>query len=154
MLVMTPRRPQTIPTRIPAERAEPEDVRPLRERFADQIPGRWALLGIVALVGANVAAGLLEPLPADPNQPEPWFVTLPTTVAILAMLAALGGLLVRRRWGMGLSLFAAGVAVAMVLACPISGHHRFGLWWVGEIACVGAWAGVSFAGMRCRRASA
>jgi hypothetical protein len=36
----------------------------------------------------------------------------------------------------------------MVVACPLSGHHTFGLWWVGEIFCLAAWAGISLAGLR------
>ena len=143
MLVMTPRRPVDIRTEV---RVEPErDARPLDERLAEPIPVQW---GIVALVGANVAAWMLEPVPANPNLPEPWFVTLPSVVAMVAMLGALGGLLARRRWGMALSLLAASIAVVMVVACPLSGHHTFGLWWVGEISCLAAWAGISLAGLR------
>jgi peptidoglycan/LPS O-acetylase OafA/YrhL len=66
----------------------------------------------------------------------------------MGMLAALAGLLARRRWGMALSLFAAGIAVVMVAGCPASGHHHFGLWWVGEMACMGGWAALSLAGLR------
>jgi peptidoglycan/LPS O-acetylase OafA/YrhL len=146
MLVMTPRRPVDIRTEV---RIEPErDARPLDERLAEPIPVRWAFWGIVALVGANVAAWMLEPVPANPNLPEPWFVALPSVVAMVAMLGALGGLLTRRRWGMALSLLAASIAVVMVVACPLSGHHTFGLWWVGEISSLAAWAGVSLAGLR------
>lgn len=146
MLVMTPRRPVDIRTEV---RIKPErDARPLDERLAEPIPDRWALWGIVALVGANLAAWMLEPVPANPNLPEPWFVALPSVVAMVAMLGALGGLLVRRRWGMALSLLAASIAVVMVVACPLSGHHTFGLWWVGEISCLAAWAGISLAGLR------
>ena len=146
MLVMTPRRPANI---HPEVRAQPErNPRPWDERLAEPIPLRWALWGIVALVGANLAAWLLEPAPANPNLPEPWFVTLPSGVASLAMLAALGGLLARRRWGMALSLLAASIAVVMVVACPLSGHHSFGLWWAGEISCLAAWAGSRLAGLR------
>ena len=146
MLVMTPRRPVDIRTEV---RIEPErDTRPLDERLAEPIPLRWALWGIVALVGANLAAWILEPAPANPNLPEPWFVTLASVVATVAMLAAVGGLLARRRWGMALSLLAASIAVVMVVACPLSGHHSFGLWWAGEISCLAAWAGISLAGLR------
>jgi hypothetical protein len=146
MLVMTPRRPVDIGTEV---RIAPErDARPLDKRLAEPIPDRWALWGIVALVGANLAAWMLEPVPANPNLPEPWFVALPSVVAMVAMLGALGGLLTRRRWGMALSLLAASIAVVMVVACPLSGHHTFGLWWVGEISSLAAWAGISLAGLR------
>ena len=146
MLVMTPRRPVDIHTEVGVE---PErDARPLDERLAEPIPVRWALWGIVALVGANLAAWMLEPVPANTNLPESWFVTLPSMVAMVAMLGALGGLVARRRWGMALSLLAASIAVVMVVACPLSGHHTFGLWWVGEISCLAAWTGISLAGLR------
>lgn len=143
MLVTTPRRPVEVRT------DRRQQARPLYGRLAEPIPTRWAVWGIVALVGSNIAAGLLEPVPANPDAPEPWLVSLFTTVAVLAMLPALGGLVVRRRWGMALSLFAAGVAVMLVVACPLSGHHHFGLWWVGEAAGMVAWAAVSVAGLRC-----
>ena len=152
MLVMTPRRPVKIRTEVPVE--PKKSARSLDELLAERIDLRWALLGLVAMVGANIAAAMLEPAPANPNLPHPWFVTLTATVVTLAMLAAFGGLLARRRWGMALSLFSAAIGVVMVVACPLSGHHTFGLWWVGEIACMVAWAGVSLAGVRSSAARA
>jgi peptidoglycan/LPS O-acetylase OafA/YrhL len=142
MLVMTPRRPVRARTEPKAE------TRPLKDRLADQIPIVWAVWGAVALIGANVAATMLEPVPANPDLAQPWFVALPSTIVAFGILAAGAGLLVRRRWGMALSLGSAGIALAMVVACPLSGHHHFGLWWVGELACLGAWAGVGLAGLR------
>lgn len=146
MLVMTPRRPVRV--RTEPKRDAQRDTRPLREQLADQIPLLWALWGSLALIGANVAATMLEPAPADPNLPPPWFVTLPSTMVAFGILAAGTGLLLRRRWGMALSLVTASIALTMVVACPLSGHHHFGMWWAGELACLGAWAGVSLAGLR------
>lgn len=154
MLVMTPRRPVKVRTE-PTEHARPlshprppQDVRRLRDRLADPIPTAWALWGAVAMVGAIYAPTILEPAPANANLPTPWFVTLPNMVVVYGVLAALAGLFVRRRWGMAVSLLSAGIALALVVACPLSGHHHFGLWWVGELGCFGAWAGVSLAGLR------
>src|SRR5262245_45632597 len=146
MLVATPSRP--VKARVRTDRRQ--QAREWSDRLAEPIPMRWAVWGIVALVGANVAAGVLEPAPANPAAPEPVLVSLAGTVAVLAMLPALGGLLARRRWGMALSAFAATVAVVLVAGCPLSGHHHFGLWWVGEFAGMAAWAGVSLAGLRCQ----
>ena len=137
----------TTPSRTTKTRAVPRTTRPPVE-LADPIPTRWAAAGIVALVGANVAAAVLEPLPANPAQPDPWFIPLLSMIVTLGMLAALGGLLARQRWGLAASALAGGISVAMVLACPLSGHHHFGLWWVGEIAAVAAWTGISLAGVR------
>jgi hypothetical protein len=143
--VTTPRRP--VEVRVDRR----QQGRQLYHWLVEAIPTRWAVWGIVALVGANIAAGLLEPVPANPDAPEPWLVSLLGTVAVLAMLPALGGLVARRRWGMALSLFSAAIAVVLVVGCPLSGHHHFGLWWVGESAGFVAWAAVSVAGLRCPR---
>jgi hypothetical protein len=145
MLVTTPTRP----VRVRAHTDRRQQARQWYDRLAEPIPIRWAVWGIVALVGANVAAGVLEPVPANPGAPEPWLVSVASTVAVLAMLPALGGLLAWRRWGMALSAFAAGIAVVLVAGCPLSGHHHFGLWWVGEFGGMAAWAAVSVAGLRC-----
>jgi hypothetical protein len=145
----------------PARRDRPVTARPgggmagrhLRRRLGEPIQRRWAGPGVLALIGANVAGAVLEPPPANPNAPEPWFIVLLSVVLLLAMLAALSGLLARRRWGMALSLVAASTAVVMVTACPLSGHHRFGFWWVGELAAMAAWTAVSAAGLRSTPAS-
>ncbi len=153
MLVMTPRRPVKIRTEPkPKEEARPRAARSLDERLAEPISVWWALGVAATLVGANFAAQALEPAAANPDLPQPWFVVLPSTVAAFGILAALAGLLARRRWGMGASLLAAGIGLVMVVACPVSGHHHFGMWWIGELACLGAWAGVSVAGLRATRA--
>jgi hypothetical protein len=140
MLVTTPSRS------VRVRAAKPKTRTPTR--LSDPIPTRWSLAGLIALVGANVGAAILEPLPANPEQPDPWFITSLDTIALVAMLAALGGLLARRRWGLATSSLGGAIAVVMVLGCPLSGHHRFGLWWAGEIACVAAWTAVSLTGAR------
>jgi len=151
MLVMTPRRPVK-----PRAEVRVEPARPARRAavvwLAEPIGNLWAAVGVVAMLGAPFAAKALEPLPVNPGQPDPWFVVLPSLVVAYGIMAAFGGLLVRRRWGMAVSLLSASIATTMVLACPISGHHHFGLWWAGELACFGAWAGVSLAGLRSRAA--
>jgi hypothetical protein len=144
MLVMTPGRP--VEARVRIDRRQ--QVRQWCDRLAEPISRKWALWGIVSLVGANVVAGILEPAPANPQAVDPWLVSMASLVAVLAMLPAIAGLLVRRRWGMGLSAFSAGIAVVLVAGCPLSGHHHFGLWWVGEFAGMVAWATVSVAGLR------
>ena len=151
MLVMTPRRPVKLRTEVRAEPARPAR-RPLTVWLGEPVTNLWAAIGVVVLLGANAAAIALEPVPANPDQPEPWFVALPRLVAAYAILAAFAGLLTRRRWGMAASLMSASIGITFVLACPISGHHHFDLWWAGELACIGAWAGLSLAGLRSRAA--
>jgi len=64
------------------------------------------------------------------------------------LFTMLGGLALRRRWGLVASLGGAVLATAAAVACPTSGHHQFGLWWYGEMACVLALVGVSVAALR------
>jgi hypothetical protein len=151
MLVMTPRRPVKLRTEVRAEPARPAR-RPLAVWLGEPITNLWAAAGVAALLGAYAAARALEPAPVNPDQPDPWFVALPKLLVAYGMLAAFAGLLTRRRWGMAASLLSASIATTMVLACPISGHHHFGLWWAGELACLGAWAAISVAGLRSRAA--
>jgi peptidoglycan/LPS O-acetylase OafA/YrhL len=40
------------------------------------------------------------------------------------------------------------ITVAMVVSCPVSGHHHFGAWWLAELALVLAMLAVSVAGLR------
>jgi hypothetical protein len=34
----------------------------------------------------------------------------------------------------GTSILASSIFAAGVFACPATGHHAFGLWWIGEFA--------------------
>ena len=49
----------------------------------------------------------------------------------------------RRRWGLGVSVAAAGFFTALSVACPVSGHHPFGAWWFGQMACALGMGGAS-----------
>jgi hypothetical protein len=53
----------------------------------------------------------------------------------------------RRRWGLAAALAGAVVLAAAVIACPTTGHHAFGSWWVGQMACAAALVGVSAYGL-------
>jgi hypothetical protein len=53
---------------------------------------------------------------------------------LLATMAA--GLVMQRRFGLVASFGAAGFMTLLSVACPVSGHHPFGAWWYGQMACV------------------
>ena len=38
-------------------------------------------------------------------------------------------------------------ATAAAIACPVTGHHTFGTWWFGEMACVLTLLGISVAAL-------
>jgi hypothetical protein len=69
-------------------------------------------------------------------------------VALLSLfVAALVGLGMRRRWGVGLSLVAAATLTVMSVMCPVSGHHTFGTWWYGQMLCALGLVGISVAAL-------
>ena len=115
-----------------------------RAWLQERIDGRIAAgIGIAWLVAYQVAASL-EPVT---HQREPWYgVALGVTfMALLAGTAA--GLIAQRRWGLVASLAAAGFFTALSVACPVSGHHAFGTWWFGQMACALTMLGGSVAAL-------
>jgi len=112
-----------------------------RAWLQERINGRLAAgIGIGWLVAYQVAAAL-EPVT---HKPEPWYGIV-LEVTFLGLIAAMAtGLVMERRWGLLLSLGAAGFFTALSVACPVSGHHPFGAWWFGQMACALGMVGASF----------
>ena len=103
-----------------------------RAWLQERIDGRVAAgVGVAWLVAYEVAAAL-EPVT---HRPEPWYGVV-LGVAFHGLLAAMVvGLVMERRWGLVVSLATAGFFTALSVACPVSGHHPFGAWWFGQMAC-------------------
>ena len=110
----------------------------------ERIDGRLAVgVGVAWLVAYKVA-GSLEPVT---TRPEPWY-GVALGVAFLALVAAtVAGLITQRRWGLVVSVAAAGFFTALSVACPVSGHHPFGPWWFGQMACALGMLGGSVAAL-------
>jgi hypothetical protein len=105
------------------------------------VPGRVAL--VVALSWLIVpVVWALEPAPANANAVPAWAVVV-GSMWQLAVIAALIGLWQRKRVGVALSLAAVTVLLGDVVACPLTGHHAFGGWWVAELGLVLGAFGVS-----------
>ena len=116
----------------------------MRAWLQERIDGRVAVgVGIGWLVAYQLAVSL-EPVT---HKPEPWYgVALGVTfMGLLATMVA--GLVSQRRWGLVLSVAAAGFFTALSVACPVSGHHPFGAWWFGQMACALAMLGGSVAAL-------
>jgi hypothetical protein len=115
-----------------------------RAWLQERIDGRLAVgVGVAWLVAYEVA-GSLEPVT---HQPEPWY-GVALGVAFLALVAAtVAGLIAQRRWGLVVSVAAAGFFTALSVACPVSGHHPFGAWWYGQMACALGMLGGSVAAL-------
>ena len=116
-----------------APHTQPEPRLDTRAWLAERIDGKLAGGVAVAWLVLLQVAFALEPAT---NQAVPVYgVVLELTMwALLATM--LTGLVMQRRFGLVASLGAAGFMTAMSVACPISGHHAFGTWWYGQMACV------------------
>ena len=141
-----PRTDEAVPGVVapPAESApvgEPLPKRSLRERIDVRVA---IVVGVAWFVLTGIAAGI-EPAA---QESEPALAAVLSAGIDLLLLAMLFGLAFRRRWGLVASLAASAVVTAMAVACPTSGHHQFGLWWYGQMACVLALVGVSVAALR------
>jgi hypothetical protein len=109
----------------------------LQERISG---GLAAGIGLAWFLAYQMAASL-EPVT---HRPEPWY-GVALGVAFLALIAATAtGLVMQRRWGLAVSLAAAAFFTAMSVACPVSGHHPFGAWWFGQMACALGMVGASW----------
>jgi peptidoglycan/LPS O-acetylase OafA/YrhL len=104
-------------------------------RLAAPISTRWALIVAVAWVALLAIGIAVEPPPTNPNAVDPWFVSALGTLLLGAMLTTVAGLGMRRRWGLAVSLVAAGVLVLSTVLCPVSGHHAIGGWWAVQLGC-------------------
>jgi hypothetical protein len=102
--------------------------------------------GVAAGVGLAWVLAYQLALSLEPvtHRPEPWYGAV-LGVAFLALIAATAtGLVMQRRWGAAMSLAAAVFFTAMSVACPVSGHHPFGAWWFGQMACALGMVGASW----------
>jgi hypothetical protein len=106
----------------------------------------WVAIGVgISWFVLTEIAAALEPAT---NRPEPLIGTLLIGAMDVVFVVLLVGLAMRRRWGLVASLAGAVLSTAMVVACPTSGHHQFGNWWYGEMACVLALVAISVAALR------
>jgi hypothetical protein len=127
--------PQPPPAATTGQLAATADRAPLARRLLEPITARWAGVGAVAWV-VGLAVGIaVEPPPTNPNAVDPWFVDAVGTLLLGTLLLAFAGFWLRRRWSLAASLVAAGMLVGSTLACPASGHHAVGAWWVVQLGC-------------------
>jgi peptidoglycan/LPS O-acetylase OafA/YrhL len=116
-----------------------------RDWLQERIDGRVALAVGIAWLVLNEIAYALEPA-AQQSVPVIGIVLELTMYVLLA--AMLTGLVMQRRWGFLASLGAAVLATAASIACPITGHHAFGTWWFGQMACMLALVAISAVTLR------
>jgi hypothetical protein len=111
------------------ERARTEEAR-RTPRPNDRISENVAIaLGVLWFVG-YVAVGALEPAT---HHSLPVIAIVLAVAFHLALLATAIGLVARRRWGIVASIGASAFLLAGTVACPTTGHHEIGVWWLGQM---------------------
>ena len=102
-----------------------ETQKPVSRAWSLVLAGAWALLFPIAIA--------LEPMPAG-DAATPWWGEVVGFGLLAAIIASVVGLSKRMRWGVGMSFIASTIFTTGVFLCPATGHHAFGLWWIGEFA--------------------
>ncbi|HEV7534331.1 MAG TPA: hypothetical protein VGP90_01775, partial [Acidimicrobiia bacterium] len=113
---------------------ETDELERLFKTEVGGLSGRWAAVLTVAWIAIFSLGVVLEPRPADPDA-MPFLATVLMTGLMAGWLVMAVGFAQRRRFGALGSLAAAGVLLAMTIACPLSGHHAgIGAWWWFQMA--------------------
>jgi hypothetical protein len=90
-----------------------------------------------------LVTGWLEPAPVDPEAPAPLVVELGAWAFALALVVTVCAAMARHRLAAPAAVVAGGVLTAFTVACPASGHHTYGVWWVAQLAVIATMTAVS-----------
>lgn len=119
-----------------------------REWLGERISRQLALVVGGAWYVLYLAASALEPA-ADHPDAFPTWLTATLEVTLLGLMGVMAvGLIAQRRWGVVASMGAALFFLALVVACPVTGHHSFGAWWYGQMACAIGLVAITGAALR------
>jgi hypothetical protein len=88
----------------------------------------------------------LEPVPTQPDAVPSALSTVLSFVLLGLLGLAVSGLIRGERWGYTASAGAAFMLTGMSVACPVTGHHAMGLWWVGQAGIAVGLMALSLAG--------
>jgi hypothetical protein len=112
-----------------------------------QLTTRWAAILGVGWPLALMIAVALEPTPAEPEAAVPLLVEL-ASVGLYAALLTTAVMAARRLPAAPQAGVVTGlIAVAFSITCPLSGHHAFGLWWIGQLGVIVTMLGISLAAL-------
>jgi len=123
----------------------PEPKLDTRAWLAERIDGKLGAGVAIAWFVLMEVAWALEPAT---NRTAPFYGVLLELTMWAFVATMITGLVMQRRFGLVASVGGAGFLTAMSIACPVSGHHPFGVWWYGQMACVLALVGVSLVALR------
>lgn len=131
--------------------SEPRATRRARGRTPLDLDGRISTRWTVTL--ALMWAGLLStwllvtPPPTNPDAVPDLLSALLFLVALAPFFATMASLFERRRSAFASSVWASGVLLVVTVACPLTGHHAFALWWGAQLAAALGLVGISALGL-------
>lgn len=142
MLTRDPRPETEVTAEAPRqwEPLRPADLSSMQSWLRERI-NVWVALGIgIAWFVLLTIGSELEPAT---DHSEPLVGVLLGVAMLVVFLTMLVGLAMRQRWGIVASFVGGIVLTAMSIMCPVSGHHSFGAWWYGQMACALALVAIS-----------
>jgi hypothetical protein len=136
--------PPSAPAAEPAR--APEPTRPARRRGGRLTRGWAAALGLgwPLVLAIGIA---LEPAAAEPEAATPLIAELGSSVLFAALVATVVAATRRHPVAAVAAVVTGLVTAAFSVTCPVSGHHAFWLWWVGQLGVTMAMLGVSVAAL-------
>jgi hypothetical protein len=133
------------------ESATPRTPRTPRTKRAPSVDGElktaWAALLGVGWPVAMVLSDVIRPAPADANADPSLFAQLFTAVVFGALVLTAVAAASRMRAAAIAGVALGGVMLFDSLACPLSGHHQFGLWVAADMALFTGMLGLSVAAL-------
>ena len=134
-------------TSVPARSAPGAPPVPRATTTGPRLSRSWSVVLGVGWPLAVLVSLALEPVPADPNAPVPLVIDIASLGALAALLATSVAAGLRHRAAAVTGVVSGLLLATFVVACPVSGHHAFGLWWYAELAVVVGMLGVSLAAL-------
>ena len=117
------------------------------QRTERLLPTGWAALLGVGWPLAFAISFVLEPAPAHHEAATPLLVQLGSDLLFAALLITVVAAVHRHPGAAAGGIGTGFIALGFAVACPFSGHHTFGLWWIGELAVMAAMLAVSVAAL-------
>lgn len=141
------------PASTPAERARSwgspaRSTTPLWRDEPGLLPVRWAAALGIGWPLVTVLSMALEPVPADPAAPIPIVIELAGLALLFGLIITAVAAGIRHRGAAVAGVVTGLLSTTFVVACPVSGHHDFGMWWFAELSIVSAMLAVSLVALR------
>jgi len=118
--------------RLTKATAEPATKSPLR-----LATGWAALLGVGWPIALWICSAL-EPPATHPEAVAPPLVQLGSFALSVALLVTVAAALGRHPIAAGAAVATGVITLGFSLACPVSGHHNYGPWWIAQLSVTAA----------------